>query len=674
MLKKVLALALAGAMVFASAVMADPTGSITIKPSTSTPSVPLTGKTLKAYRILNATYSATGTLEGTGANKQAVSYTIPASMADFYNEYFAQEADATATPPIEAKTVAELASAADKTVDQYVADRIAALSAGDLKTFEYAALEYAKDASKGNLTAETGRLNGANYEFTGLEAGYYIIEDEGEQVPISALMLDTVTNANVEINLKAEDNTEKEILSADDLYNSKANELGIGRAVNYKVTQKIPDTTGYDYYYYMINDTLSAGLTFNPDTLVVKVGGVELTKGTDYYLYYNNEEDPNNAATLTILNGKTFIVAFDDVVADIADTSKTHFVKDAAVEITYTATVNSDAVVGINPNKNEVNIEYSNNPDKDGKGDYDINHPGIPLNDDNHPTGEGPKKYTDTYTTQITIIKTDGQTNTALSNVEFTLTGTSKDAVFNAEEVYEIDPAGNYWLLKDGTYTPQGPQTAPTTQETTGGAGWVKIDASAAAAAQADGIAVRTVGNEYYRPYVEATDSALTRYKIIEANAADYDSTTTKYSKVTKTSDEAEEYDVTRSGLTADNGYLSFSQLGAGDYRLSETGILEGYNGIRDIWFNVTCEVPDSADVIAGTETATWTIVPTSDSVGKVTFVPDTSAGTFKINLENNKGVELPSTGGIGTTLFYAGGAVLVLLAGVLLVSKRRIA
>lgn len=40
----------------------------------------------------------------------------------------------------------------------------------------------------------------------------------------------------------------------------------------------------------------------------------------------------------------------------------------------------------------------------------------------------------------------------------------------------------------------------------------------------------------------------------------------------------------------------------------------------------------------------------------------------------NNQGTELPSTGGIGTTIFYAGGAILVLLAGVLLVSKRRFA
>ena len=41
-------------------------------------------------------------------------------------------------------------------------------------------------------------------------------------------------------------------------------------------------------------------------------------------------------------------------------------------------------------------------------------------------------------------------------------------------------------------------------------------------------------------------------------------------------------------------------------------------------------------------------------------------------NFVNTKGVELPSTGGMGTTLFYAIGAILVLGAGILLVSKRR--
>ena len=40
--------------------------------------------------------------------------------------------------------------------------------------------------------------------------------------------------------------------------------------------------------------------------------------------------------------------------------------------------------------------------------------------------------------------------------------------------------------------------------------------------------------------------------------------------------------------------------------------------------------------------------------------------------IENNSGTQLPSTGGIGTTIFYVVGSVLVIAAGVLLVTKKR--
>ena len=40
--------------------------------------------------------------------------------------------------------------------------------------------------------------------------------------------------------------------------------------------------------------------------------------------------------------------------------------------------------------------------------------------------------------------------------------------------------------------------------------------------------------------------------------------------------------------------------------------------------------------------------------------------------VENNSGSELPSIGGIGTTMFYVIGAILVIGAGVVLVTRRR--
>lgn len=49
------------------------------------------------------------------------------------------------------------------------------------------------------------------------------------------------------------------------------------------------------------------------------------------------------------------------------------------------------------------------------------------------------------------------------------------------------------------------------------------------------------------------------------------------------------------------------------------------------------------------------------------------SAANYTLSVENNAGTELPTTGGIGTTIFYIMGSILVLGAGVVLVTRRRI-
>lgn len=681
-MKRSLALLLAVVLALAlamPAMAAAPTGSITVVPSDT---VSLNDKTLKAYKILDATYSGTG-------DSQAISYTIPDKMKSFFDTYFSQ------TEGGNTKTATQLAAAAGMTLDAYVAQQMKdwADDGAQIKDFAYAALAAAKTAG---VTAITGNKSGDNVVFANRTAGYYVIEDEGTATPISAVMLDTVTDAAVEITLKASDTTKKEVVTAGDLINSKADQLGLGRDVNFKITQVVPDYTGYDYFYYMINDKLSSGLTFKPETVKVTITKpaveakdavgepgtpgyqpavaaqeaetTDLTLDQDYYLYYNNGaaqgDDDYDDDIATILGQKTFIIAFADIV------NSTKIESGYTVTVTYSATVNSEAVTGVNPNTNDVNVQYSNNPDKDSKGDYDNDHPGIPKNDGNHPTGEGPHKFTDTYTTKLSIVKQDGTTKDKLDGVEFTLTGTSKDVVVNTEKVFEINPTGEYWLLNDGTYTKTAPQTAPTVRETTGGAGWVEVGASETVAA---GVPVRVVGDKQYRPYVESTDSAKTRYVIVESNTGDYSSLTTKYAQVTKTTDDAEDYTVSRTGVTADGGKLDFSQLGAGTYKLSETGILAGYNGIKDIEFTITCALPDAENVVAGTEKAQWSITTTTPGV---TFTPGDGddLGTFTLTIDNNKGTELPSTGGIGTKIFYTMGAVLVIGAGVVLVSRKRAA
>ena len=51
-----------------------------------------------------------------------------------------------------------------------------------------------------------------------------------------------------------------------------------------------------------------------------------------------------------------------------------------------------------------------------------------------------------------------------------------------------------------------------------------------------------------------------------------------------------------------------------------------------------------------------------------------TALTTAKIQVTNNKGTELPETGGMGTTILYIIGALLLVGAGVLLVTRKRMA
>ena len=58
--------------------------------------------------------------------------------------------------------------------------------------------------------------------------------------------------------------------------------------------------------------------------------------------------------------------------------------------------------------------------------------------------------------------------------------------------------------------------------------------------------------------------------------------------------------------------------------------------------------------------------------VGEIAFTPNLTAGSLSADVVNQAGAVLPETGGMGTTLFYILGSVLVLGAGVLLVVKKR--
>ena len=87
-----------------------------------------------------------------------------------------------------------------------------------------------------------------------------------------------------------------------------------------------------------------------------------------------------------------------------------------------------------------------------------------------------------------------------------------------------------------------------------------------------------------------------------------------------------------------------------------------------------TTELESYQIKIAGKETASYTITNSKDVTEASSSIGDSVVGTDDESgkIKNTKGVELPSTGGIGTTLFYIIGAILVVGAGILLVTRRR--
>lgn len=103
-----------------------------------------------------------------------------------------------------------------------------------------------------------------------------------------------------------------------------------------------------------------------------------------------------------------------------------------------------------------------------------------------------------------------------------------------------------------------------------------------------------------------------------------------------------------------DDGSFTISGLDADTYYLEEVEAPAGYNKLAaPVKVTITATINTATNV--GTATVTY---------------GENSTGTVKI--ENKTGVELPSTGGVGTTIFYVIGGLLMAVAVVLLVTKKK--
>lgn len=115
---------------------------------------------------------------------------------------------------------------------------------------------------------------------------------------------------------------------------------------------------------------------------------------------------------------------------------------------------------------------------------------------------------------------------------------------------------------------------------------------------------------------------------------------------------------------------FTFSGLDDGEYRLTEDEAPEHYNKIEPIRFavnaehDVVWEVQDREDVL--------TSLTGDVATGAITFASDLSIGELTTDVVNDRGVILPETGGIGTTILYVIGGLLIVGATVFVVAKKR--
>jgi len=226
---------------------------------------------------------------------------------------------------------------------------------------------------KGNINGKTGtelnKPDGTGVSVTGLDLGYYFVTSS-----TGALCNLTTTNPAVDIHDKNDIPFEK----TDD-----AQSVEIGQTVTYTITGEVPDTSEFTKYTYEISDIMSEGLTFQKNTVVVKIGDTTLNEAdNDYKFIYDENKAPN-----------TFTVSIDVMKQKGRVGEK--------ITVTYSAIVNEKAVATVSENK--ATLVYSNDPTDDTK------------------TGNRTDED-DVYSAKIVIDKIDGKDNTIkLADAKFVL-------------------------------------------------------------------------------------------------------------------------------------------------------------------------------------------------------------------------------------------------------------
>lgn len=206
----------------------------------------------------------------------------------------------------------------------------------DPVAFAKAALAYAKDPTNSIVAEKSANAPDATegsttstVTFEGLSLGYYLVDSS-----VGALCSLDTTAKEVEIQEKnGVPSVEKKVQEDSDDHWDKDNTADIGQTVNFQTT--ITAQAGAQNY--VLHDKMDKGLTFNDDINVKKNGSVVDT--SNYTLNTN------------ITDGCTFEIVFTQEFCDALNAKDT-------IIVTYSATLNENAVIGEVGNTNEAKLGY----------------------------------------------------------------------------------------------------------------------------------------------------------------------------------------------------------------------------------------------------------------------------------------------------------------------------
>lgn len=141
--------------------------------------------------------------------------------------------------------------------------------------------------------------------------------------------------------------------------------------------------------------------------------------------------------------------------------------------------------------------------------------------------------------------------------------------------------------------------------------------------------------------------------------------------KKVKTNTNPDEYEwkpITKVAGTVSDVF-EFNGIDDGEYRLTETKAPDNYDKLSDpIYFTVTAGHIDGADPYLDTFSGNIT----SGNVGEMAFTANKDTGILSTTIQNKPGSSLPETGGMGTTVLYAAGTLMILAAAAFLVMKKK--